>query len=107
MSIFADEFTDMMPATITVQTLLARLADGTPIYSSPHSYAARINNKVQNIIGKDGQQVVVSGVAWLDTVDRITVNDRVIFPGGAEPIIQAVNLNEDENGPCYTALYFQ
>lgn len=107
MSIFADDFLDMMPATITVQRLTGRSPSGTPVYGATASYRARINNKIQNIIGRDGQQVVVNGTAWLDTVAAITVNDLVTFPDGSQPILQAVNRNTDETGDAYTAIYFQ
>lgn len=107
MAIFADEFLDMMPAIITVQTIIDRTYDGQPIYSSPNDYRARIDNETKNVINAAGQLVVARGCAWLDTVDPITVNDRVIFPGGEEPNLLVVNVNPDENGPAYTKLYFQ
>lgn len=107
MAIFADEFTDMMPSVITVQTILDRAYDGAAVYGSPADYTARINYKTQNVINAAGQVVVARGCAWLDTVEPITVNDRVIFPDGTEPNILAVDVGEDENGPAFTKLYFQ
>ena len=107
MAIFADEFLDMMPALITVQTIVDRDYAGTPVYASPVEYRSRIDNETKNVINAAGQLVVARGCAWLDTVDPITVNDRVIFPGGEEPNILVVNVNSDETGPAYTKLYFQ
>src|SRR4051812_45709217 len=107
MAIFADEFTDMMPAVITVQTIVDRAYDGPAVYSSPADYAARINNTTQNVINAAGQLVVARGCAWLDTVEPITVNDRIIFPGGEEPNILRVDVGSDENGPAFTKVYFQ
>lgn len=107
MSIFADEFRDMMPAIITVQTIIDRGYDGTPVYGSPNDYQARITYKTENVVGHDGSIVVARGWAWLDTVDPITVNDRVVFPSGEEPNIINVYLLEDETGPAYVKLAFQ
>jgi hypothetical protein len=107
MAIFADDFLDLMPATITVQTILDRDFDGPAVYASPAEYRARINTKTQNVINAAGQLVVARGCAWLDTVDPISINDRVIFPDGSEPKILVVNVDEDETGPAVTKLYFQ
>lgn len=107
MAIFADDFQDMMPARITVQSIVSRGVKGAAVYSSPNTYQARINTKTQNVINAAGQLVVARGCAWLDTVDPITVNDRVIFPDASEPVILVVNVDEDENGPAVTKLYFQ
>jgi hypothetical protein len=107
MAIFGDEFQDMMPARVTVQIILSRSNKGVPVYGSPQVYIARINTQTRNIIGADGQQVVARGCCWLDTVDPITVNDRVTFPDGSLPILLVVNVEEDENGPAFTKLFFQ
>ncbi len=108
MSIFADEFTDFMQDTVTIQRIVGRTDDGKPSYSSPVTYKARIDNKTRNVIGNDGQTVVARGRAWLDTVDEITVNDSVVFNGAGKPVV-ILNVNQvpDETGPAYTALDFQ
>ena len=107
MPIFADDFTDMMTQTITVQAFISRTDEGVASFSSPQSYAARINYKTRNMIGADGQMVTIRGQAWLDTVDAISVNDRVIFPDGTEPKLLQVDQISDENGPAYTSFLFQ
>ncbi len=107
MAIFADLFTDMMPSIITVQTIVDRAYDGPAVYSSPADYQARINNTTQNVIDSTGKLVVARGCAWLDTVEPISVNDRIIFPGGEEPNILRVDKGSDETGDCFTKLYFQ
>lgn len=107
MPIFADDFTDMMTQTITVQSFISRTDEGVPSYASPQTYKCRINYKTKNMIGADGQMVTVRGQAWLDTVDPISVNDRVIFPDGTEPQLLEVNQESDEVGPAYTSFYFQ
>jgi hypothetical protein len=107
MGIFADAFQDMMPATVTVQSMVGRADDGTPVYSSPNTYQARVSFKTRNTIGKDGQTVVARGRAWLDTVDRITVNDLITLDDGSNPIVLNVSQIADETGPAYTALDFQ
>lgn len=107
MAIFADDFLDMMTQEITVQPFQRRTDEGVAIYGSPQTYACRINFKTQNVLGPMNQLVAVRGQAWLDTVDPISANDRVIFPDGSEPQLLNVNQESDEVGPAYTAFYFQ
>jgi len=106
-SIFADEFTDMMTQTITVQPFIGRNDENVPSYGPAKTYLCRINFKTQNILGPANQFVQVRGQAWLDTVDPISTNDRVIFPDGSEPQLMDVNQESDEVGPAYTSFYFQ
>lgn len=107
MSIFADEFRDMMPSTITVQSFGGRTDDGTAIYATPISYQCLIDNTTRNTIGSEGQTVVCRGRAYLDTADAISVNDAIVFPDGTTPIILNVNQLSDETGPCGTVIEFQ
>ena len=107
MSFFAEEFLDMLVDTITVQQLVSRADDGTPQYSSPRSYPARINYDTHNVVGPNNQLVTANGVAWLACIDTIRVDDRITFPNGSTPIILKVNLESDEDGPAYTRLDFQ
>lgn len=107
MSIFADDFTDLMPSSVSVAKLTGRADDGTPTYATAVSYTARVNTKTHNVIGRDNQLVVARGTAWLDTVDAITADDKVTFSDGTIAVILAVNVEPDENGPAYTRLDFQ
>lgn len=106
-SIYADLFTDMMSTSVQVEKFLSRTDAGVPTYASPKSYVARVNMKTHNVIGKDNQLVVARGMAWLDTVDAITVDDRITLDDGTQPILLIVNLTSDEAGPAYTRLDFQ
>lgn len=107
MPIFADDFLDLMPNSVTVQTFLGVTDDGQRMFSSPITYRARVNTKTHNVIGAGNQLVVARGTAWLDTVDPISVNDKIILDDGTVPIVLAVNVEPDENGPAYTRLDYQ
>lgn len=107
MGIFADDFTDLMTQTITVQPFLGRNSEGVPSYGAATTYKCRINYEDDNIIGGNGQLVAVRGQAWLDTIAPIATVDRVIFPDGTEPLLVKVNQESDENGPAYTSFRFQ
>lgn len=107
MAIFADEFTDMMAATLTVETFLGRTDRGEPLYATAATYQCRINYDTHNVIGPNNQLVVARGVAWLDTVNPIAVDDRVTFSDGTQPIILVSIIETDEDGPAYTRLDFQ
>jgi hypothetical protein len=105
--IFADDFVDMMTQQIIVQTFISRSDEGVASYASPQTYQCRINFKTKNIFTGPGQMVTARGTAWLDTVDPISTNDRIIFPDGTEPKILEVNQESDEVGPAFTSLLFQ
>ncbi len=107
MGIFADLFIDMMATTVTVQEIIGRDTYGAPVFGSPRSYVARVNNLQRNVIGPEGQLVVSRGRAWLDTVDAMTVNDRFTLADGSEVKMLNVNQVPDETGPAYTSLDMQ
>lgn len=107
MSIFADDFLDMMPSSISVGVFGGRSDDGTPIYATPVSYRCYIDNNVRNTIGGDGQLVAARGTVYVDTADVISANDQVTFPDGSVPVILNVNQLSDETGPCGTVIMFQ
>lgn len=107
MSIFADLFVDMMATTVTVERIASRDTYGKVTYGAATSYVARVSLVQRNVIGPEGQMVVAKGRAWLDTVDPFTVNDRVTLADGSIPILLAVDLVDDENGPAYTSFDFQ
>lgn len=105
---FADNFQDMMIDAVTVQRLVGRSDDGQPQWSSPRTYDhCRINYETHNVVGKDNQIVTASGVVWMDCIDPIDVDDKIIFPDGTEPTILKVAAGSDETGPAYTKLTFQ
>jgi hypothetical protein len=107
MSIFADDFVDMMADTITVERMTGRADDGVPTYAAPVSYRARVNYKTHNVLNAQNQLITARGMMWLDTVDSITVDDRITLPDGSRPVILFSNLNTDETGPAYTRVDFQ
>ena len=104
---FAQEFLEMLVDVVVVRTLIGRADDNTPQFGSPRAYPSRINYETQNVIGRDGQLATASGVVWMACIDRIVIDDKVIFPDGSEPTILKVAAGSDENGPAYTKLYFQ
>lgn len=101
-----NDWLDLMPAVVTVQSFISRNADGAPQYGSPVSYRARVSNKNQLIRDASGEQVVARGVAWLATVDPLTVYDSYTLPDGTTPKILAVDQTPDEKGPLFTKVYF-
>lgn len=107
MSIFADLFVDMMPDTLTVEAFLGRDTYGAATYGPARTYTARVNNVQRNVLNAQGQMVVAKGRAWLDTVDTITVNDRVTLDDGTQPVLLNMNQVPDETGPAYTSFDFQ
>ena len=107
MSIFADEFLDMMPHTVSVERFLGRADDGKASFGPPTDYRARVNMKTHNVLNAMNQLVVANGMAWLATVDPIKADDRITLPDGSKPIILVANVTPDENGDAYTRLDFQ
>lgn len=107
MSIFADDFRDLMTQQVSVRTFTGRTDEGVPVYSATNTYLCRVNLQMKNIIGKDGQMVTARGTAWLDTASPISTNDEVTLPDGSIAVLLLVNQESDENGPAYTGLIFQ
>lgn len=107
MTFFAENFLELLTEVIVVQTLLSRSDDGQPQYGSPRAYPARINYDTHNVVGPNNQLVTANGIAWMACIDRITADDKVIFPDGSQPIILKVITEQDEAGPAYTRLDFQ
>lgn len=108
MAIFADDFRDMMRQTVKVEPFLVRDQYNAPTYGAAKFYIARVNDTRKNIIGPDGQLIAIRGIAWLDTADPLSVDDRVTLPDGTRAKLVEVNAAPDETGgTAITRFMFQ
>lgn len=107
-SMVMDELTSH---TLTVERLLGRADDGTPSYGGSTTYTCHMEFKTKNTLGRlsmGGQVAGFRGRAWVNTLDPISVDDRVTLDDGTQPIILQVTIPTDQLGPpIYTLLEFQ
>ena len=102
------EFLDMMPHQVGIEPAVDRDAWGNITFGTQVPYQARIENKRRMVINSRGEEVLSDTTLYLDTVDRITEDDRVTLPSGylpSHPEIKSVYRMDDEYGPYCTKLY--
>lgn len=102
-----DDWSDLMPLTVTVQPFVSRTPYGTPSYASPASYAARVNYKAHDIRRPDGQVVTARGMVWLASADQIAADSLVTLPDGSTPLIlESAAVTDETGGILYVRLDF-
>lgn len=104
---FIDDFLDLMPDSVQVERLISRASDGTPTFTIPVSYRARVVHKIHNVLGRDNQLVIARGIAWLATTEVVNSDDRLTLSDGTKPLIVLSATIPDEDGPAYTRVDFQ
>lgn len=102
-------FRDLMPHTIVVTALSARMSSGypSPTYAATNTtYYARVVNKQVVVRDAMGQEKIASPVVYVDCTGTITPEYRVKLPDGTYPPILQVSAYPDEHGTHHTVLYF-
>ena len=110
---FDSSYLDLMPHTINRMPFDYVVAWGNKIYASGtypsgQDLQARVTNKVQRIIGRDGQEVVSNTEIWVAYTGLMVPEDLITLPAGFEPqtpTIIRVNRISDEDGFHHTKLY--
>lgn len=96
-----EEFTDLMPHTVTVEPYAGRDAYGKPTYGGAVEYRARVVGRMRMIRTGVADVKVSSVQAYVANSTGITVNDRITLPGEfapTQPPIMAVGKVPDEAG---------
>lgn len=102
------EFLSMMPQSIGISPATGRDAYGNLTFGAQVVYRGRIENKRRKVVNVEGNEVVSETTLYLDTVARITPDDRVALPSGylpSTPDIIGIYRVDDEEGAYYTRLY--
>lgn len=103
---FVDDFSDMLTQTITWSPLTGRDGYSAPSYGSPVSLKCRIERKNRLVTNSQGQQVTSTASAIIQGHPVIDPQDLIKFDDGTLPTIVSVAQIPDENGPCYTKIFF-
>jgi hypothetical protein len=101
-------FLSMMPHNIGHEPAIGRDAWGNLTFGAQVLYRGRIQNKRRKVINREGNEVISETTLYLDTVNRILLDDRITLPSGylpANPDIISAYRVDDENGPYFTQLY--
>ena len=102
-----DEWLDLMPAEVVVETYISSDSYAKPVFATPsNTYRARVVYKTRRMLSPSGEVIVSRGIVWLATVDPVSDKDRITLPDGTQPLILNVDQVPDENGPLYTRLDF-
>lgn len=103
-----NEWSDMMPDTITLDAFVSRSVSGVPTYANnPVPYPARINLKNHRVINARGREVTARGRVYVGTTILPSVEDKLTLPAGYVPLsppIIAANPVSDESGTHHIVL---
>lgn len=104
---FASDFDDMLPQTVTVRTLASRNGDGSPAYSTAAStHQARVVNVNRQTRDEKGNVVQAGYVAWVASTGVLSANSRITLPDGSSPPVLNVAVYPNENGNYYNKILF-
>lgn len=106
MAINLNDFTHMMPHTVTHSPVLSRDAYGKITYGSATSYTARVVYKNKQVRSSTGELVMAEGIVWLAGVVSVSGDDKITLPDGSTPQIISVERYADDGGDRFTKLYF-
>lgn len=103
------DFLDMMPATVSYQTVTGRDTYGKPTLSVARSIRARVNQKNVRVTSRiTGDDVISGSNVWLaEALTSINIDDQFTLPGGILASIVNWDTYSDESGPFYTKVYFK
>lgn len=91
------EATGLLNQTIKIRH--AETSDGDPVrdkygeisYGSQKSYSGRYQPSTRRVLNPQGDEVVASGVIYLDGGVGVSVHDEITLPGGGIPTIIRVD----------------
>jgi hypothetical protein len=107
---FIDEFTDVMPTTLTLERVASSTIAGKPTYSVAVSYTCHVQMRAIGIRRTDGTVDTGRGVIYIKGVVSLTPKDRItiaaLAPGVTAPPILDVGGSFDELGEAFTSVVF-
>lgn len=101
------EWADMMPDTITVQTVSGRDAYNKPTFATGTTYNARVVYKNKMVVSTDGREVIAKGVVYCTATSQISTEDKITLPDSTTPQIINSELYPDESGSHHSQIYFK
>lgn len=101
---FAAEFRAMMPHRVTVEAVGSFDQFHKPTYDAPTDWQARVVEKQQQVIDRQGREVVGTHIVWIapdattGLVPVINAEARVTLPDGSQRPVLTVEVYHDEMG---------
>jgi len=101
------DWLDLMPATVTHQSVIARNEYGAPTtYSAATSYRARVFQKARRVINRvNGQDEISSVQVWIAGLPSLALDGKIILPDGSTPRIMSWDVPTDEVGEHHMKVY--
>lgn len=97
-----EEWTDMMPDTVTIEPFVSRDAFGDKTYGTARVYTARVQGKNEVVRTRDNVDAVSTVQVYVDWTPTISPDDRITLPSRfspTQPPILSVQPVSDEAGP--------
>lgn len=107
---FVDEFTGMMPHTVSVAPASAVNVAGEKSWGADVDYTAMVEQKSRMVRDATGREVMSSASVYLATQADVKADARVTLPTGftpRQPKIIAVDRPSDEDGVTHVVLRLQ
>lgn len=90
---------------VQVEALVSTDAYGKPTYGPVTAYRARIENRIRLIRTTDNQERVSTGCIYLAGDAVVQPHDRLTLSDNTHPVMLRVDVQPDEHGPYYVAIY--
>jgi hypothetical protein len=101
------DFAEMMLETVTVYPASTVDNYGKQAYSATGvAYRCRIMSEQRILRDREGRDIIEAGRAVIYGVATATVNDKILLPNGAVPLIVSVDTPQDEDGNHHTVIGF-
>lgn len=106
MALDINDFTHMMPHTVTHAPVSSRDAYGKITYGTSTPYTARVVYRNKQVRSATGELVMAAGMVWFAGVVSISGDDKITLPDGTTPQIISVEKYADDGGDRFTKVYF-
>ncbi len=101
------DWSDMFPATISIQTVASTNSYGVDSYNTAVEYSGRVVYKNKSVINATGEEVVSRGAVWLQTKTVINTTDKITLPDGSSPELISVDRPQDQDGDHHVKIFFR
>lgn len=106
MSIDMNDFTHMMPHTVTHTPVSSRNSYGKITYGTAVSYTARVVYRNKQVRSPSGELVMAAGTVWFAGTVSMSPDDKITLPDGSTPQIISVEKYADDVEDRFTKIYF-
>tara|TARA_Y100000310_G_scaffold212376_1_gene213215 strand:+ start:3177 stop:3503 length:327 start_codon:yes stop_codon:yes gene_type:complete len=103
------DFLSLMPDTIQLYKKSGQDLYNKPTWATSYTeHRGRVQYKKDVVRNDQGDTVMERGRIWLYDGDTdIDEDDKILLPDGTWPMIVAVDMQRDEDGPHHIVVHFQ